>query len=411
IHKTIASVYFHRGSRGEAPVPEDIVMALREYDIAIKLEPEDADLFYRSGMVIAHAAEQGIQVRIGTGMVDATMEQAVERWISCLAVDDTYVAAHLDLAAHYATVERHDDALAHYQRAIELRPEDLDLRLLLADYYWQQGRRAEAYAVFEEAYELAPEQVPVVHGLQRLSLELAAFQRGVDWGELLLRMDRDHMPGRTNQAELLLGAGEHSRAVHMAESVVREAREPALQLRARIAEALAWWHLDRPREVVETVADTPVEQLGPELRLAYGWSLSAQEERSGLVNVARAALEDDPESIAGKELMAWALYLAGDFSGAAGILRELEIAAPVRAYRLGMALFQQGPAKYQEAQKLLQLAYDELRSDLEILRYARREARGALSDIRRWQRDEQRRIEREKRAAERKAREEARQGE
>ncbi|MFW5829279.1 MAG: tetratricopeptide repeat protein, partial [Planctomycetota bacterium] len=131
IHKTIAAVYFDRGRSSATPNLEDIILALREYDIAIRLEPEDPDLYYLSGQVIEYAAEEGIEVRIGTQMVPATPELAVKRYIQCLAADSSYVPAYVELGGYYRQQEQHADALSHYQSAVDLQPEDIELRTML----------------------------------------------------------------------------------------------------------------------------------------------------------------------------------------------------------------------------------------------------------------------------------------
>ena len=58
LHKAIALSYFHRAQEGGTLARADTEMALREYDISIKLEATDPDLHHYAGLVLEFATDK-----------------------------------------------------------------------------------------------------------------------------------------------------------------------------------------------------------------------------------------------------------------------------------------------------------------------------------------------------------------
>ncbi len=93
IHKAIATAYFHRGQKGGASASTDTATALREFDITLRLNPNDADVLTQSGLVLETAAKQGIEVQIGSSRQPATRELALARYRAATQADAKSVAA------------------------------------------------------------------------------------------------------------------------------------------------------------------------------------------------------------------------------------------------------------------------------------------------------------------------------
>lgn len=409
LHKAIAASYFNRARLGGSGAAADVVISLREYDISIRLNDRDPDLFFGAGLVTEYAADRGQEVRIGMKMVPATYAMAIERFQACLAVDESYVPAHIHLARRFRFDDKHDEAVRHFRRALELAPERQDLYQEVATYFWQQDRREDAYRVYELMLARAPGSVEAIYGLGRLSLELRAYEQGIAWHEQLLRVAADHAMAHADLTELKFEAGDTRGALRHA-----EAAKPVLvdeQELSRVArfEALSHWAHD---DVDATLASLERADLAdatdPRLFLAQGWALSTKDDRAveALAAGQRALAlgADTPET---RELIAWSLHLTGEHAAAAEALRQARIAdESVAAYRLGMTLFAKGPEHYEAAEPLLRQA-GRLGSGLRRSVYgdARNQVSAALREIVAWQREQAR----EARAAELRAREEARQ--
>ncbi|MFW5829959.1 MAG: tetratricopeptide repeat protein, partial [Planctomycetota bacterium] len=393
IHKTIAAVYFDRGRSSGKANTEDIVLALREYDIAIRLEPEDPDLFYLSGQVIEYAAEEGIEVRIGSQMVPATPELAVKRYIQCLAVDATYAPAHVELGGYYRQQEQHADALSHYQSAVDLRPKDIELRSILGAYYWELDRLSEAYATYLEIHQLQPGHVPTKFALQRLSALQDQLQQGLSWGQQVLQAEPDHYAAHTWQAELLQRSDQAREAIQHAERVVANADDQELVQRAQRVLVLANWQLDNLDQVVAAGQQlAEADAFGSDaVRIAYTWSQSRDQQPAELLVSAQQLVKAVGEKTEALELLAVAYDRVGAYPQAKQTLEQLsgKIASDVFAYRMGMVLFHWGPEYYEMAIPYLQKA-DDLRTRRQLLADARSQVRDALRTIQRYQQDQQR---------------------
>ena len=55
---------------------------------------------------------------------DGQFEQAVEKFLEALQVDETFALAHLALAVMYGKLGDHERAVKHGERACELEPDD-----------------------------------------------------------------------------------------------------------------------------------------------------------------------------------------------------------------------------------------------------------------------------------------------
>lgn len=407
LHKSIARSYFERGQTGGSTASSDIVTALREYDIAIRLHPDDADLHHYSGRVLEYATDRGQEVRIGLKRMPATYEMAIERFQAALAVDETYTDAHVRLGARYRHKEAHDRAVEHYQRALELAPERDGLYGTLGSYLWDLGRREEAYAVYQGHQERNPEYIDTLYALGRLSLELDQDARAVTWLQDLLEVAPEHAMAHADLTESLYEVGEYRASLEHAERALA-LLDDTRALRVHRFAGLAHWAQDAVEATITHLDGRVAGVDDPRLPLALGWALTTRDDTAARVQqLANAALELDPEADGGRELLAWGRYLAGEYPAAEATLRPLYTADPdhdVYAYRLGMAIFRQGATRYADAVPLLEQGTD-VRGRDSLLDGARSQADDALDVIE----EHVEALERQRREAER-ARREAEEG-
>lgn len=93
IHKAIAGAYHHRGLKGGPSSGQDLATALREYDITLRLNPNDADVLVLSGGVIEDAAKAGAELQVGSARQPATRELALARYEQAIQANPKLVAA------------------------------------------------------------------------------------------------------------------------------------------------------------------------------------------------------------------------------------------------------------------------------------------------------------------------------
>ncbi len=137
----------------------DITAAFAElaalYEEYLKEHPEDARAHYDLGVLWYHEGENE--------------DQARTLWLRTLQLDPDYHPAHNSLAVHYADTGKHDKALRHVSRALELDPNVAMYHFNAATFYfnfrttamkmfdWDLGRCwQKVVSEYEEALRLDP---------------------------------------------------------------------------------------------------------------------------------------------------------------------------------------------------------------------------------------------------------------
>jgi tetratricopeptide (TPR) repeat protein len=92
-------------------------------------------------------------------------DDALAAYQRAIELDPKLTYPHNGLGAVYADLGRHDDALASYNRAIELDPKDAASHRSLADIYQIIGRYEKALNEYQKSVELDPQR-----GMRRASL-------------------------------------------------------------------------------------------------------------------------------------------------------------------------------------------------------------------------------------------------
>lgn len=83
--------------------------------------------------------------------------QAIEKLNELLAIDETFVRAHLALAMLYQKVDKHDLAVRHAERAVDLEPSD-GLNFTALSITYQTAFEATRDPIYIQKAELAKER-------------------------------------------------------------------------------------------------------------------------------------------------------------------------------------------------------------------------------------------------------------
>jgi len=90
VHRAIAAAYLNRGKQGN---PADLPIALKECDITLRLNPQDAEAHILAAQVLESAIAGAVEMPLGDGKAVPTRAQVDERYKAALAIDPNQAAA------------------------------------------------------------------------------------------------------------------------------------------------------------------------------------------------------------------------------------------------------------------------------------------------------------------------------
>ena len=119
-HTNLGVVYYQLGRLDEA---------LSEYDAALAVNPDDADVHYNKGAAYVQHALQG------SIPDEALLDQGVGEFQRALEIDPDLPQAHFSLGVVYATRGQNQEAISEFQRFLELDDgSDLEATSAAQDY-------------------------------------------------------------------------------------------------------------------------------------------------------------------------------------------------------------------------------------------------------------------------------------
>jgi tetratricopeptide (TPR) repeat protein len=127
--------------------------AIREYELAIQLRPDDATANNALGAALVAAGQP---------------EKAVEILQVALKARPDYFDAHYNLGIALASTNDFEGALQQFQLALHSRPDDANAEANLGSALAEMGRLSEAKSHFERALQIDPNQALAKENLQTL---------------------------------------------------------------------------------------------------------------------------------------------------------------------------------------------------------------------------------------------------
>jgi len=244
IHKAIGAVYLHRGQKGGPKAGEDFIIALREYDIAIRLTPTDPEAHHGSGQVLEVAAAANAEVQIGTARQAATIAMAMERYKNAVAADPKYLPVRRTLANRYRADNQPDEAIVHLKAITEIDPGRVENFFELGRYQWSLDRKADALATYEQCVVHHPKNTEALAAALHVAVETGATDKGMAWAQQLLALEPKHGMGTLDLARLKLASGQAKEALKLARTAegllaAPSAQEQAKQVQQQAEAALA----------------------------------------------------------------------------------------------------------------------------------------------------------------------------
>jgi len=126
---------------------QTITQAIRDFDKAIKLNPNNASYYYNRGLVYKHSWYD---------------KQAIDDFYKAIELDQSFAAnahkkcgdVHLQRASYKGTQSQYEKAIQEYDKAIKFNPNDDESYYNRGKCYQALGYTEQAQADFEKAKEL-----------------------------------------------------------------------------------------------------------------------------------------------------------------------------------------------------------------------------------------------------------------
>ncbi len=112
----------------------------KQYETLAKLDAENPDYLVQWGQVV---------LQDDATPLDQRRKIAAEIWLRLVAARPTDAVTMAQVAALLRRIERTDDAIALYRKAIELAPDQAQFREYLGEYFHFLGRKSEAIVVWQ----------------------------------------------------------------------------------------------------------------------------------------------------------------------------------------------------------------------------------------------------------------------
>ena len=144
LRNVLRSPQRHRTLALQADANGDREEAIRQFRLALELEPDDADLQLSLGMALDRAGRA---------------REALVELEAALRLDPRSAQANYMLGTLFERAGRDAEAMARYVAAAELAPESVEAQLRLADAYSRAARGDEALARYRRVLDVSPDSV------------------------------------------------------------------------------------------------------------------------------------------------------------------------------------------------------------------------------------------------------------
>jgi len=196
--------------------------AVSQYQTALarKLEVGEADAHYGLASSLAHLGR--------TGEAVAEFEKALQ-----LRHDDA--PTRLSLGDALLQEGKLEEAIAQFQKAVETKPDLPDARVKLGGALAQRGRMDEAIAQLQKAVQLKPDLAPAHLNLGNALLQQGRVEEAIPHYEKALQINPGYGKAHSNLASALLRQGKMGDAItHLQRALQLEPKDASLQIE------LAW---------------------------------------------------------------------------------------------------------------------------------------------------------------------------
>jgi protein O-mannosyl-transferase len=149
------------------------------------------------------------------------VDDAVAQYQKALEINPNYVAAHYNLGNALFQKGQLDEALAQYQKAVEIDPNDAEAHVNLGNALLQKGQLDEAVAQFQKALEINANDAEAHYNLGNAFFQKGQLDEAVAQFQKALKIDPNSFPTHYNLGGALLQEGQLDEAITQFQEVLR----------------------------------------------------------------------------------------------------------------------------------------------------------------------------------------------
>jgi protein O-mannosyl-transferase len=149
------------------------------------------------------------------------IDEAIAHYDKALELDPSYGEAHYNLANALIRQKRVDEAIGHYQKAVELNPNNTKAYYNLGSVLVQAGRTEEGIALYHKALELNPNNAAALNNLGAALLRLGRMEEAMAHYSKALQLDPNNAEANYNLAGALVQKGRLEEALKYYYNAVR----------------------------------------------------------------------------------------------------------------------------------------------------------------------------------------------
>jgi tetratricopeptide (TPR) repeat protein len=158
------------------------------------------------------------------------MDEAIAHYQKALAIKPDYAAAHNNLGNALDQMGRVNEAIAHYQKALEIRPDYAGAHNNLGNALRQKGRVDEAIVHFQKALQINPDDVDAHVNLGDLLLRNGSADGAITQFQKALQIKPDDVKAQNGLGNAFLQKGNVKEAIlHYEQAQQLEPANPAIQ--------------------------------------------------------------------------------------------------------------------------------------------------------------------------------------
>ncbi len=218
---------FHIEKYAQAHAALEHVQTLLRSDEEVRKQKKPHEIAYLQAQTYNRIA----QIYYETGQTDAailTSQKAIQRFHNSVgntqpsSADTTFLAnVHANLAMAYEDIGQLEQAIAQYQKSLELVPTKSALHRDLAGVYWKMRRYTEAEPHYKRVAADEPSDVQAVYRLGLIFLAKGDYETAIARFEKVTELDRTHVRAYEAMGIAYQEIGDISEAIDAFEKVLQ----------------------------------------------------------------------------------------------------------------------------------------------------------------------------------------------
>jgi tetratricopeptide (TPR) repeat protein len=149
--------------------------------------------------------------------------EAIEHYQKCLEIRPDFAEARFNLAHALAAQGRSAEAIQQYQRAFENAPDNAEEHDNLGTVLLGQGRSVEAIQQYQKALEIKPDFAQAYYNLANALAAQGRIAEAIQQYQLALRIKPDYVEARSNLANALAAQGRSAEAIEQYQKTLETA--------------------------------------------------------------------------------------------------------------------------------------------------------------------------------------------